>query len=61
MGNFSGWTFAVVNAIASEVANIQLRFCRVAGEDHEELDDHEIRLPGRRKQPDRLAKRHPAA
>src|SRR5260221_12498913 len=25
MGNFTGWTFAAVNAIASEVANIELR------------------------------------
>jgi hypothetical protein len=25
MGNFTGWTFAAVNAIASEVANIQFR------------------------------------
>jgi len=24
MGNFTGWTYAAVNAIASEVANIQL-------------------------------------
>jgi hypothetical protein len=25
MGNFTGWSYAAVNAIASEVANIQLR------------------------------------
>src|SRR5207253_1622727 len=42
MGNFTGWTFAAVNAIASEVANIQLRLYRVNGDDHEELDDHEL-------------------
>src|SRR5207302_3765445 len=42
MGNFTGWTFAAVNAIASEVANIQLRLYSVNGDDHEELDDHEL-------------------
>src|SRR6266851_9987975 len=42
MGNFTGWTFAAVNAIASEVANIQLRLYRVSGEDHAEVDDHEL-------------------
>jgi hypothetical protein len=35
MGNFTGWTFAAVNAIASEVANIQLRLYKVTGDDHE--------------------------
>src|SRR5438552_7301455 len=34
MGNFTGWTFAAVNAIASEVANIELRLYKIAGEDH---------------------------
>jgi hypothetical protein len=28
MGNFTGWTYAAVNAIASEVANIQIRLSR---------------------------------
>jgi hypothetical protein len=40
MANFTGWTFAAVNAIASEVQNIQLRLYRVDGEDHTEVDDH---------------------
>ena len=30
MGSFTGWTFAAVNAIASEVANIQLRLYQTA-------------------------------
>src|SRR5512135_1639748 len=34
MGNFTGWTYAAVNAIASEVANIQLRLYQVTGDDH---------------------------
>jgi HK97 family phage portal protein len=42
MGNFTGWTFAAVNAIASEVANIQLRLYQVSGEDHEEQDEHPL-------------------
>jgi|SRR5271165_4469590 len=42
MANFSGWTFAAVNAIASEVANIQLRLYKVTGDDHEEQDDHPL-------------------
>jgi hypothetical protein len=43
MGNFTGWTFAAVNAIASEVANIQFRLYQVAGDDQEEADpDHEL-------------------
>jgi hypothetical protein len=33
MGDFSGWTFAAVNAIASEVANIQLQLYKINGED----------------------------
>src|SRR3982074_2195729 len=40
MGNFNGWTFAAVNAIASEVANIQLRLYQVKGDKHEEVTDH---------------------
>ena len=28
MGNFTGWTFAAVNAIASEAARIQCRLCK---------------------------------
>jgi hypothetical protein len=35
MGNFTGWTFAAVNAIASEVSNIQLRLHQIKGDDHE--------------------------
>jgi hypothetical protein len=31
MAQFTGWTFAAVNAIASEVANIQLRLYQVTG------------------------------
>jgi hypothetical protein len=42
MGNFTGWTFAAVNAIASEVANIQLRLYQIKGDDHEEQDDHPL-------------------
>jgi Phage portal protein len=42
MANFHSWTYAAVNAIASEVANIQLRLFRVQGNEHVELDDHEI-------------------
>src|ERR1700693_5921685 len=37
MGSFTGWTFAAVNAIASEVANIQLRLYQVKGKDHAEV------------------------
>src|SRR5205085_199167 len=32
MGNFTGWTFAAVSAIASEVANIPLRLHHVNGD-----------------------------
>jgi len=42
MANFNGWTFAAVNAIASEVANIQFRLYQVTGDDHEEQDDHPL-------------------
>jgi hypothetical protein len=42
MGNFTGWTFAAVNAIASEVANIQLRLYQVNGDKHEEVSDHAL-------------------
>jgi HK97 family phage portal protein len=43
MGNFTGWTFAAVNAIASEVANIQLRLYQVVGDDQQEVDeDHPL-------------------
>src|SRR5580698_9807236 len=41
-GNFTGRTIAAVNAIASEVANIQLRLYQVEGDDHKELDDHPL-------------------
>jgi HK97 family phage portal protein len=42
MGNFTGWTFAAVNAIASEVAGIQWRLYSINGDKHEEADDHEL-------------------
>jgi hypothetical protein len=42
MGIFTGWTYAAVNAIASEVANIQFRLYQVKGDDHQELDDHPL-------------------
>jgi HK97 family phage portal protein len=42
MGNFTGWTFAAVNAIASEVANVQLRLYQVNGDEHEEQEDHPL-------------------
>lgn len=42
MANFTGWSYAAVNAIASEVANIQLRLYQIKGKDHEEVDDHPI-------------------
>ena len=43
MANFHGWTFAAVNAIAREVANIQFRLYQVNGEDQEEVDaDHPL-------------------
>src|SRR5258708_3340034 len=42
MQQFTGWTFAAVNAIASEVANIQLRLYQVTGDDHQEHDDHPL-------------------
>jgi hypothetical protein len=34
MANFTGWTLAVVDAIASEVANIQLRLCSNGVNEH---------------------------
>jgi HK97 family phage portal protein len=42
MGNFTGWTFAAVNAIAGEVSNIQLRLYQIEGDDHEEQNDHPL-------------------
>ncbi|HEX3861285.1 MAG TPA: phage portal protein [Stellaceae bacterium] len=42
MANFTGWTYAAVNAISSEVANIEFRLFRVTGNEHEELDDHPL-------------------
>ncbi len=43
VGNFTNRTYAAVNAIASEVANIQLRHCKVTGDDQEEVGpDHEL-------------------
>jgi HK97 family phage portal protein len=42
MGNFTGWTYAAVNAIASEVANIQFRLYQVTGDDHQEQEGHPL-------------------
>ena len=43
MANFTGWSYAAVNAIASEVANIQFRLYQVKGDDQEEADpDHPL-------------------
>jgi HK97 family phage portal protein len=44
MANFTGWTYAAVNAIASEVSNIQFRLYQVKpNDDQEEADpDHEL-------------------
>lgn len=42
MANFNGWTYAAVNAIASEVTGIQLRLYQIVGEDHKEIDDHDL-------------------
>jgi HK97 family phage portal protein len=42
MGNFTGWTFAAVNAIAREASNIQFRLYQVNGDDHVEQDDHSL-------------------
>src|SRR3954468_21408317 len=42
MANFTGWSYAAVNAIAREVANIQLRLYTINGDDHEEQDEHEL-------------------
>jgi phage portal protein BeeE len=42
MKNFTGWTYAAVNAIASEVSNIQLRLYKISGDAHEELEDHPL-------------------
>jgi HK97 family phage portal protein len=42
MANFKNWSYAAVNAIASEVANIQFRLYQIKGDDQEELDDHPL-------------------
>lgn len=42
MANFTGWTYAAVNAIASEVANVQLRLYKITGTDHEEQTEHPL-------------------
>jgi len=42
MGSFTGWAFAAVNAIASEVANIQWRLYQINGNDHQEQEDHDL-------------------
>jgi len=42
MANFNGWTYAAVNAIASETSNIQLRLYQISGNDHKEIDEHDL-------------------
>jgi phage portal protein BeeE len=42
MGNFTGWNYTAVNAIASEVVNIDFRLYKITGTDHEELDEHPV-------------------
>ncbi len=42
MGNFTGWTYASVNAIAMEAVGIQLRLYQIKGKNHEEVDDHDL-------------------
>jgi HK97 family phage portal protein len=42
MAQFTGWTYAAVNAIASEVANIDLRLYKITGKDHDEQTDHPL-------------------
>ena len=42
MGAFTGWTYAAVNAIASEVANVQLRLYQIKGGDDEEQQDQPL-------------------
>src|SRR5580698_1882625 len=42
MASFTGWTYAAVNAIASEVSNIQLRLYKITDDDHEEQEDHPL-------------------
>ena len=42
MANFSGWVFASVNAIASEVANIQIRLYKLSEDEHQEVVDHPL-------------------
>jgi len=42
LGNFSGWSYPAVNAIAREIGHIQWRLYQIKGKDHVELDDHEL-------------------
>lgn len=42
MDNFKGWVYAAVNAISSEIANIQWRLYQISGNDHEEQEDHPL-------------------
>jgi len=42
MANFTGWTYAAVNAIAREISNIQWRLYKITGDDHEEQEDHPL-------------------
>jgi HK97 family phage portal protein len=42
MTAFTGWAYAAVNAIASEIANIQWRLYQVKGKEHVEVIDHPL-------------------
>lgn len=42
MANFTGWTYAAVNAIAREVSNIQFLLYQVTGDDHKEQLEHPL-------------------
>ena len=42
MGEFRGWAYAAINAIAREVSNIQIRLYQIKGEEHVEIDDHPL-------------------
>ena len=37
-----GWVYAAVKAIADEISNVEFRIYRAAGEEHEELSEHEL-------------------
>src|SRR5579884_994502 len=42
MGSFNNWAYAAVNAIGREISNIEWRLYEINGEEHEEVDDHEV-------------------